>query len=184
MTHRSSDGVLYNANTADVVEIIPGRVRGGHFSDDGSILLVWWSNLDDRLKNTAKIYNAETGQEQAVFLGHAKRVLGGRITPDSTRALTWSLGGDLQLWDASDGSLVHAFQGHRQSVKGVVFAPNGERFLTWSSDGTIRLWDLENGEELGILYQTGAESGILSAPVFSEDGRYITVRADGVVSKI
>lgn len=183
-TDYSAPGIIFDTASWDEIATVPGYVRDGQFDKDGSSLLVFWTHREDILKYIAKIYDANTGQEKVSLEGLGNRVVGGRFTPDGNRALIWSIGGGLRLWNVSDGGLVISFEGNSHSIKDVFFSPNGEQVLSWSSDGTVRLWSLETGEQLGILYDAGFDNGTLSAPVFSEDGRHVLVEADGKVSVI
>jgi WD40 repeat protein len=65
------------------------------FSPDGARVLT--GSLD----NTARLWDAETGQELRAFEGHEERVKAVAFSPDGARVLTGSADKTARLWDIS-----------------------------------------------------------------------------------
>ena len=107
------------------------------FSPDGKRVL---TGSEDK---TAKLWDAETGQEIRTFRfgGHTGRVLSVAFSPDGKHIATdGSLGAF--LWDAETGALLRTFLGHSDLVTSVAFSPDGKRILTGSGYGTAQIWQL------------------------------------------
>jgi WD40 repeat protein len=75
-------------------------VSGGAWSPDGTHLLTTsWDN-------TARIWDATTGQPHLTLTGHTSPVTGGAWSPDGTHLLTTSWDNTARIWDAATGRLV------------------------------------------------------------------------------
>jgi hypothetical protein len=105
----------------------------------------------DNNGGTAKLWDAETGQELLEFGGHTDGVASVAFSPDGRRVLTGSWDNTAKLWDAETGQELRAFQGHSGFVVSLAFSPDGRRVLTGSRDGSAKLWDTETGSELCSL---------------------------------
>jgi WD40 repeat protein len=117
-----------------------------------------------------KVWDAQTGQEQLTFQGHADVVTSVCFSPDGTRLASASgnklssksgavlsldllnkLGlsgdkssgkpGEVKVWDAKTGEEVLTLKGHTASVNGVCFSPDGWRLATASDDRTVKVWN-------------------------------------------
>ena len=74
-----------------------GPVDWVRFSPDGKRLAT--SSRD----STAKVWDAETGQEIFTLKGHTAAVGGVTFSPDGTRLATGSLDGVAKVWDLNTG---------------------------------------------------------------------------------
>ncbi|HKI38119.1 MAG TPA: caspase family protein, partial [Gemmataceae bacterium] len=144
------------------------------FSPDGKRLLTGSGDRmggGDRVirgDNTARLWNAETGQELRTFTGHKGGVTAVAFSPDGRRLLTGSGDHDTtaRLWDAATGQELLILKGHTSRVSTLAFSPDGRRILTGSWDKTARLWDAESGKALCRL-------------VSFDDGSWAVVDASG-----
>jgi WD40 repeat protein len=91
--------------------------------------------------NTARLWDAATGQEIRASRGHEDTVTSVAFSPDGARVLTGSGDRTARLWDAATGKEIRAFKGNEDTVSSVAFSPDGARVLTGSKDKTARLWD-------------------------------------------
>ena len=117
-------------------------VNSAVFSPDGARVLT--ASYD----NTARLWDAASGQELRVLRGHEHQVNSAVFSPDGARVLTASDGNTARLWDAASGQELRVLRGHECSVYSAVFSPDGARVLTASADNTARLWDAASGQEL------------------------------------
>ena len=131
------------------------------FSHDGTRVL---SGSGD---NTAKLWDADTGQFLRTFAGHSGTVRSVAFSPDGSRVLSGSQDRTLRLWDTATGRLLRTFEGHSGEVWSVAFSPDGTRVLSGSHDKTLRLWNAGTGQPLRTF--TGHSDWIFSV-AFSPDG--------------
>ena len=147
-----------------------GDVNSAEFSPDGS-LIVTGSN-----DNTARIWDATTGQSLVTLVGHEQFVSSATFSPDGSRIVTASWDHTARVWNAATGQPLATLTGHTSVVMGAVFSPDGSRIVTASWDNTARVWDTTTGQPLVIL--TGHEDQLTRAG-FSPDGsRIITASLD------
>ena len=103
-----------------------------------------------------KLYDADTGREQAKLPTPHFRVTAAAISPDSRFVIAASTpdiallnpGTDetrrtfpVSLWEVATGGEVGRFLGHGSAVCGLAFAPDGRTFYSASDDGTVLRWD-------------------------------------------
>jgi eukaryotic-like serine/threonine-protein kinase len=148
------------------------ELRSAAFSPDGKRIVT--GGFDQ----TAKVWDAETGEELLTLKGHTCWVTSAAFSPDGKRIVTgagrWSVPGLSQLceakvWDAETGQEVLALRGHAAPVLGVAFSPDGRRIATGDRDGMVRVWNAETGQEVLALKSDGEVNGV----AFSPDGQRI-----------
>ena len=145
-------------------------VRDVSLSPDGRTVLT--ASAD----NTARLWDAQTGQELQQFIGHTQIINVAEFSPDSLRVLTVSLDGTARLWDTQTGEELRQFIGHTGGLTGADFSPDGQTIVTSGYDNVARLWDAQLGEE---LRQFTGHADLISRVDFSPNGRYIaTASAD------
>ena len=158
------DAALVNAINLNY----PLRVFTGHekkvtnsiFSPDDKWIL---SGSED---NSARLFDARSGQQLQVFSGHTGYVNNIAFSADSKLVLTGSADKTARLWDAVTGKQLQMFSGHTDEVITVGFSRDRKQILTGSEDKSLRLWDIETGQE--------RKQWFLEEPVtaFSSDGAY------------
>lgn len=130
------------------------------WSPDGESL------LSGSFDNTARIWDADTGQEQLVLRGHANFIRDVVWSPDNTRVLTGSADGTLRIWDALTGKdLFSLDQGF--PVRWVFWTPEGKRVAGCSyrieTDSEVRVWDAGSGQ-LELSFQVGPINDLAWSP--------------------
>ena len=126
--------------------------------------------LSGSYDNTAKVWDAKTGEEVHTLSGHSGNVGGVAFSPDGGRIATSSADGTIKLWNTKTGRETLTLRGHVDNVNGVVFSPDGRRLFSSSSDGTVRIWNASARQETRTLAQHAAE---LTTIAFSSDGKWI-----------
>jgi hypothetical protein len=90
---------------------------------------------------TARLWDARTGQPLAECKGHTGAVVSVAFSPDGTRLATACDDKTARVWDARTGQPLVECKGHTGAVVSVAFSPDGARLATASGDRTARLWD-------------------------------------------
>ena len=91
---------------------------------------------------TARLWDAATGKEIAVLMGHENVVSSAAFSPDGSRVVTASWDKTARIWDAATGREIVALRGHDNYVLSAAFSPDGSRVVTASYDNTARIWDV------------------------------------------
>jgi WD40 repeat protein len=117
------------------------------FSPDGT-RIVTASRWTDDFDFTARLFDANTGEEIATLRGHEDNVRSAVFSRDGERIVTASDDHTARLWDAETGQEIVVLRGHEGDVNGAAFAADGARIITASDDRTMRLWDAETGHEI------------------------------------
>lgn len=117
-------------------------VKSAVFSSDNRfVLTASWDN-------TARLWDASTGQELEKFNEFGGKLNSAVFSPDGHTILTASWDRTARLVDVATGEERRRFKGHTQGVTSAVFAPDGRTILTASEDGSARLWGLISDREL------------------------------------
>jgi WD40 repeat protein len=139
------------------------------YSTDGKRIVT--ASQDD----TAREWDAQTGQLLATLSGHTGTVDDAAFSPDATRIVTASEDSTARVWDAGSGNLLATLTGHTGEVRKASFSPDGTRIVTASADDTARVWDAASGALLATL---AGHSGAVYDAEFSHDGKNIVTASD------
>ncbi len=134
-TTRPKSGMPRAAKHSSPSPATPGPSGLAAFSPDGDRIVTASSD------NTAKVWDAQTGQEILTLAGHAGSVSSAAFSPDGTRIVTASADNTAKVWDATDGQEILTLAGHSDSVRSAAFSPDGTLIVTASSDNTAKVWD-------------------------------------------
>jgi WD40 repeat protein/serine/threonine protein kinase len=92
-------------------------------------------------KNTAKIWDVETGQELKTLEGHGGDIYAVAFSPDGRWVAAGGEGSTVRVWDSHTGDLVRSFRGHTGLVSSLAFSADG-RLISGSRDKTVKVWDV------------------------------------------
>lgn len=107
---------------------------------------------------TARIWNAGSGECLQILKGHLDFVISASFSPDSTQLVTASWDKTIKQRDVSkstgtrmakrpsDSVNFVAFKGHRSMINSLAFSHNSEWLASGSWDGAIKIWDARSGE--------------------------------------
>ena len=142
----------------------PIGFRSG-FSPDGTRVVALGPEA-----NTARVYDARTGEPITPPLVNSNALYHAAFSPDGRRVVTGGWDTRVLVWDAGSGACVLPPLRHEGVVTQASFSPDNRRILTASFDRTARLWDAATGQEIGPRLQH--EDAVRDA-VFSPDGLYV-----------
>jgi WD40 repeat protein/transcriptional regulator with XRE-family HTH domain len=167
-----------HANTARAHSFwMPGGVTEVVFSPDGKQLATAGAD------QTARIWNAATGQELLVISGHVSEIYIA-LNPDGTRLATAGVDGLVKVWDISPGSASEEpvlIINHEQQTKSVAFSPDGTRLAAANQTGAAMVWDAATGRTLLALR---SHVGILNDLAFMPDGIHLITGGDDHTLKL
>jgi WD40 repeat protein len=145
-----------------------GRITGGGFSLDGSLLV---TSGEDR---TARVWDVASGGQQFVVTEHTDTVWSSTFSPDGTMLATGGLDGLVAIWSVPDGQQLARLPGIRAAFS-VAFSPGGTLLAIAGLD--LQVWDVATWTELvGI----DGHSGVILAAEFGPNGRTMaTAAGDG-----
>ncbi len=144
--------------------------RSAAFSPDGQRIVT--ASGDE----TARVWNAATGQQLAKLEGHTDHVVSAAFSPDGQRIVTASEDETARVWNAATGQQVAKLEGHTGAVYSAAFSPDGQRIVTASEDKTARVWNAATGQQLAKL---DGHTGDVYSAAFSPDGqRIVTASGD------
>ncbi|MCH2113646.1 MAG: protein kinase [Pirellulales bacterium] len=126
-----------------------GRTAALGVSDDSRWIATGGQN------NQAIIWDARTGQRQAVLEGHEAAVTAVGFAPGGHLLATADDRGRCRLWErAAEGAPwtgTHWLRGHSRSIVALQFVDGGARLVTASGDNSCGQWDVASGQELTRL---------------------------------
>ena len=95
------------------------------------------------------IYDARTGEELALLVGHADIVTALGFPADGRFLASGSLDGTVRLWDIKTRQQMALFAGHWHGIKAIAVSPDGKTVVSGDqSEGRLIFWDTETGEQI------------------------------------
>ncbi|HET7384913.1 MAG TPA: TIR domain-containing protein [Pseudolabrys sp.] len=141
---------------------------GASFSPDGRRIV---TASED---NTARVWDAQTGEAIHILEGHTGSVRAAAFSPDGRRVVTASTDHTARVWNLETGKQSAIIE-HGAPVRSATFSPDGRSVVTASDDKTARVWDARTGEQVAILM---GHTAPVRVAVFSPNGRYVLTASD------
>ncbi len=166
VTLQTGHAAVWDVRTKGNAVILPHRDNpvSAVFSSDGE--LVATGSRD----NTARIWNARTGEPVTPPIKNGDYVLAVQFSPDGNFLLTGGEDKAARLWDVRTRKPITEPLQHNSRVRSVQFSPDGQRTLTVADGNEAALWQIPS---------TGRGSLVLNhdfdvrLAVFSPDGRRV-----------
>ena len=158
-------------------------VLSGH---TGPLTVAAWSPDGARVvtasdDNTARIWEAASGELLATLEGHVSRVGSAAWSPDGSRVVTASGDKSARIWEAASGALMATLEGHRYGVFSATWSPDGTRVVTASGDNSARIWEAATGALLATLE---GHVALLRSAAWSPDGTRVVTASDDYRARI
>lgn len=100
---------------------------------------------------TARIWDAENGQELMILSGHEGMLNHAAWNPSGTQIVTASNDATARIWDGETGQELFTLSGHIDPISHAVWNSTGTTIITSSLDFTTRLWDTVTGQEIAVV---------------------------------
>jgi WD40 repeat protein len=153
----ASIAVGYNEGTIRVVSADSGREVWAipahrapayvRFGDTGQRL------VSQSWDQTARVWDAATGDPLATLAGHEEVLLDASLSPDGQRVLTLALDHTARIWDLEGRELLRLSPG--VTLHQGRWSPDGRTISIAAMDGTVRLYDTIPWAELAVIGDDG-----------------------------
>ncbi|MEQ9507154.1 MAG: TIR domain-containing protein [Hyphomonas sp.] len=164
-----------NNRVKHVIEGHDDTVTSAAFSPDGQWIVTGsWDN-------TARIWNAKTGDAVRALEGHDRMVTSAVFSPDGNWIVTGSFDNTARIWNAETGDTVRTLEGHDGTVTSAAFSPDGQWIVTASYDSTARIWNAETGDAVRTLENYDQP---VNFAAFSPDGQRIATGSEDYTARI
>ncbi len=102
------------------------------------------------LSESARIWDAATGEPSSLPMRHGDRVHSAAFSPDGRLLVTASSDETARVWDAVTGLPVGEPMRHAGAVLSAAWSPGSRLIATAGSDRKVRLWEARSGRPVGI----------------------------------
>jgi WD40 repeat protein/Flp pilus assembly protein TadD len=133
-------------------------------SPDGRFILKIGQN------NTARVYDARSGEPVTPPLAHHAEITYAAFSPDGRMVVTTSIDQTARVWSAHSGAPLSPPLNHSSGIEFADFSPDGLRLVTASGDNSARIWNIANGE---LLTPPLKHDGTVVQARFDPDGRRV-----------
>ncbi len=164
---------LWDAMTGAMIAALPGN-WGNPYSGDAEFKNAYFSGNSGRLLTNnsfaVQVWDGKTGKPIALMEepppSRENLILDAVLSPDGSRVVIATYGGNSQVWDATTGQMLATLAGHTGNVTAAAFNSDGSRIVTSSRDNTMRIWDAAGGISLQTIPWSGEGK-------FSPDGKLV-----------
>lgn len=171
-----SNGAICDVRTGTSVAILQHEI--------GKDMRLSWSHQSDRIltatnDGTAKIWNADTGEELFQLNEHADAIYSVAFSPDDTEVATASKDHTVVTCDSRTGQRHRSYQ-MSSGVWAVAYSPKGDYITMGDDRGYVRVCDAKSGV---FLAEFGGHAARISDVQFLPNGNDLVSRSlnDGTV---
>ena len=137
-----------------------GTVEGLAFGANDLLASASWDG-------TVRVWDAPSGTERLVLIGHVDRVVTVAFSPDGSLVASGSWDGTVRLWDANSGAELRTLD-HGAEVYHIAFSPDGGRLVSGGANpeaagglqGLVAVWDIGSGSRVAGIQTFGVVSGV------------------------
>ncbi|HEX8090140.1 MAG TPA: hypothetical protein VF762_14865, partial [Blastocatellia bacterium] len=131
--------------------------------------------------NTARVWDAKTGESVTELRGHTGLVSSAAFSPDGKYVVTGNDDKTAQIWDVKTGESVTELIGHNNLVWSTAFSADGKYVVTGNDDKTAWVWDAKTGRKVTELR---GHTGAVWSAAFSPDGKYVVTGSNDNTARI
>ncbi len=147
-----------------------GAIGFAEFSPDGTRIST--GSFD----NTARVWDATTGEPITPPLPHRGRVTSARFSPDGLRLVTTSVGREARIWDAMTGKPLTEPMQHELPISSARFIRDGTSIVVSTMRNSRFVWDVRPKNSLPLIVSHPKR---IHQIAFSPDGNtLLTTSAD------
>ena len=128
-----------------------------------------------------EVWDAATGEDKAILIGHTTRVNSIAYSPDGETIATtgWHRDNTVRLWNAQTGQNIFTSRMQMLWDTFVIFSPDGTTYAAAAADNTVHLWNGKTGSHKITL--TGHTKQVACA-AYSPDSKTIATGSyDGTI---
>ncbi len=128
---------------------------------------------------TARVWDAATGEQLAIFEGHTSYVVSVNFDPSGKRVVSGSLDDTVRIWDSESGNEVLPPLKLTSSASYAAFSHDGTRVVTAAEDGNVSVWDAGLGTLLLTIQVP--KQGTTTAEFSPDDRTIVTASQEGTI---
>lgn len=140
----------------------------GNILSAGQVATLAYSPDGKWLALPGAIYDADSGKELFLLLGHTQGLHSLAFNSDGNRLITVSFDQTVKMWDlTTNNELLTLSHPSGGPVYGVAFSPDGKWLVTTGQDKTARVWELASGK---LIQTLEGHTDFVNSAAFSPDG--------------
>jgi WD40 repeat protein/serine/threonine protein kinase len=117
-----------------------------------------------------RVWNVDTGIQEAARLGHVGTIQAIAYSPDGSRIATAAADRTVKLWDAVPRDEPPTLMGHEAPINSVAVSPDGRQIVSADRDGAIRLSNIGDYSDSRVL---GSHVTRCNSVSFSPNGDFV-----------
>ena len=180
---------LHDPETGKVLELLSRshitRPYAFAYAPDGKTIASTSWDKPERMRgrsiSAVEVWDAATGEDKAILIGHPWRVNSIAYSPDGETIATtgWHRDNTVRLWDTQTGQNIFTSRMQMPWDTFVIFSPDATTYAAAAADNTVHLWNGKTGKHKITL--TGHTKQV-SCAAYSPDSKTIATGSyDGTI---